>query len=121
MYEFLQQHHGEYKTGVYYMKYPSLPMKETGITFKYKFENVSGNYSRDIANLGYNFYTSSISTSYNLDWTIEAYVLLGSELWQIINIVKNNEDSQANSIKKKNRCTYILTLNKVNNAVGVSR
>lgn len=121
MYDFIQQHHGCYKTGLYFKKYPSLPMKETGITFKYKFEDVNGLYTRDIARLGYDSYNSSISTSYDLDWKAETYVLLGSDLWQIVNIVKNNEDSQANAIKKKTRAVYKLTLNKVNNAIGVSR
>jgi hypothetical protein len=113
----VQDHNGEYQSGLYYEKYPDLKEKQIGIFFRYKEQQKTAQKEDIINNLAHDNIQKVIESTYEIPWKSESYVLLSNELWRIISTSKSPTNEQAATIVKKCRNRYSITLRKVSNAL----
>jgi hypothetical protein len=117
----MQQHHGEYLSGLYFDKYPELPLEERGRYFKYKNSQHSKQMDDIITNLAHEAVQKTIVSTYGLPWKPEAYVLLGDELWRIASVSATPINEQSAALCKAYQKEYSITIRKVANAIGMQR
>jgi len=120
----LRQHAGELRTACLYRQYPRLPLTEIPQIFRYKGENrnATNQNVNGIAGLEIRMATTrTISTTYNIGFEVENYVLIGSELWRIEEIAVEELVSQSARINKNEAKRFILTMNRVDNATNISK
>lgn len=122
MYDFLRQKSGEVYTGVYYESEIKLPLKEPGKLFRYsRPESRTAEDADAVTNLEYTRERCAISTTAGYQWKPKGFVVLGNELWRIVSVSKRVLESQQGAMIRRPSAEYILTLDKCNNAAGVSR
>lgn len=117
----LQQHPGEYKTGLFFEKYPEIKTKERGRLFKYKDADRTHSMEDVVTNLAHEMVIKTISTTYSLPWKSEAYVLLGDELWRITGFSESAINQQVAAIVRNYGKEYSITIRRVSNATEMQR
>lgn len=115
----VQQHFGEYRTGLFFERYPDLPLTQKGMRFKYKSADSRRAFEDVITNLAEEDKTRTIITTYALAWRAEAYVLLGKDVYRIIDIAETEKDEIVGTVCKTCRKEFSISLRKVDNATGV--
>ena len=122
MYDFFRQKSEYPYTGKHLKNAPTIPMKEIGRAFRYaKPTQGSDEKANVVANLEYRREQMTITTTSDLLWEPETYVVLGKELWRIVLISKRYLDSPQGAMIRRPPVEYTLTLDKCDNPVGVSR
>ena len=115
----LQNHAGEYRTGAYFTKYPTLPLKEAGRVFRFKEKKTAGSKESALLNLEYGARTRRILTSFDLSWQERAYVLIDNTVWRIEAWSCTEIGAQAVMPLKIRQRLFTLELSKVDNASEV--
>jgi hypothetical protein len=109
-------------TGVYYAEEPSIPMKETGRTFRFSYPSTKSTMREDaVTDLEYNGSTTEIETNDDLQWSPKTYIVIGADLWRISSIAKRFEESPQGALIRKPLVVFSIALDKVNNPIGLKR
>jgi hypothetical protein len=117
----VRQRHGEYKSGLYFEKYPEIPVHETGKLFKYRDNDRQRSMEDIVANLAHEMTTKTIVSTYRLPWKSEAYVLLGGEVWRISGVMETEKNQAESAIVRVVEREYTISLRRVANATGAYR
>ena len=115
MLSLLQNHSGEYRTGAYFLGYPTLPLNEAGRVFRFKEISVSGTEEDAITNLEYSAHKKTVSTTYGLPWKEKAYVLIGDTVWRIVAWSAEETDAHTVMPMKRVQRRYTIELMRVDN------
>ncbi|MBR2906815.1 MAG: hypothetical protein IKC26_02065 [Clostridia bacterium] len=122
MYDFLNHRSKDVYTGLYFENEPTIPMKESGRSFRYSLAGEETERNENVyTNVEYSSSTAVIETVKALPWKPETYVVRGSELWRIIDIAERVNESQVCAMVRRPLTVYILSIVKCNNPVGVNR
>jgi hypothetical protein len=122
MYGFLKASSAYPFRGLYLESEPTIPMTEQGKVFRYsRTDGGSDERANVVTNLEYRREQGVIRTTDALGWKPEAYVVLGDELWRIILISKRYIETPRAAMIRRPPVEYTLTLDKVNNPVGLER
>lgn len=116
-----RQHSGQFRTGLWFEKYPSFDKYEQGRIFRYK--KMSGHQSEQSignGNLEYQNNTMNIVTTTQLPFVIRTYVLIDESLYIINEIQTDEVQGQAQRLLKNSVKKFTMMLTKVDNAKEVS-
>ena len=106
-------------TALYFKAYPDMPLKESGVRFKFK-EETNATQMQDIVSFLANASTQkTITTTYKIDFKIESYVLIGKSLYRIMNMQSSIDRSEPRRTIKTPRIKQTLLLNRVSNALDL--
>ena len=121
MYNFAKQHKGEYQWGRFFENAPTLPLQEQGKPFRFMWSPVENSMDDMIVNMEHPLTMATISTTYDLPWSLDGFVLIDGELWKIIRMQFERLRPQANSLVKGWGKRWTISINKVDNPVGIER
>ena len=120
MYNHLKPHTGEYRWGRYFPFVPDLPVTEPGRPFRFAF--VSGNHTMDdlVANLEHSVSDVTITTKYDLNWSVDGSVAIGDKLYKIQDgITSEVIQDQSNALTKSIRQKFTIRLMEISNPIGL--
>ena len=109
----------EYATGIYFPEYPTPPIRKQE-RFKYVERDVSANMKDVVTNLSSLSTQKTIVTSYKIAFKVEGYVLLGNELYRIMDVQSTIKQHQSARIINCPLKEQTLFLNRVSNVSGIS-
>ena len=121
MYGLLSAHSEEYRIGVLYREYPTLPVTEAGRVFRYT--DISGTSAAAYIGFGVECGTLRrvIRTARELDWRERQYVLMDGDLWRIEEWRSERIGTGAPSMLRTGRVRFTISLMRVDNPTGLCR
>ena len=119
MFNLLRNHSGEYHTGIYFLKYPTLPLNEAGRFFRFKEAHASGGVAEIGGDMEYSSVKKTVYTTYAFDWKERAYVLSDNTLWIINEWSVSEEAPKAPMPMKTAGKRFALELIRVDNVTGI--
>ena len=121
MYELLKQRHGEYRIGVLYREYPTLPVNEAGRVFRFYVTSGSQSEEDAVSGLEYSSGRMTVHTCSDLRWREKQYVLIDGELWRINSFTSERIGAGAPTPLRVRQKKYTLELWRVDAPVRIER
>lgn len=119
MFGIVDNRQAEYATGLYFPEYPKPPIKDTGTRFKYREETKTARMQDVVMNLASLSTQKTIVTNYKIKFEVEGYVLLGDNLYRIMDVGSSLTYPQTARVVKNPMQTQTLLLNRVSNVSGL--
>ena len=120
MFGILDRRTDQGRTGLYFKEYPALPLKNSGVRFKYKEDTESTRMQDIVIGLANASKQTSIVTTDDVSFEIEGYVLLDRTLYRIIDIGSAIiSPAQTARLLKYPKTIKTLILNRVSNSLDL--
>ena len=112
MYNFLRPESTYPRWGRYFPTVPALPVNDTGTPFRFTWATASQNAMDELVN---NFEYLSV----NLSWSLEGAVLIGEELYKILDLQITRISGAASAMLRNERTETVIRLKRISNPIGM--
>lgn len=119
MFDFAKQRNGDFNWGRYFETAPALPLTEMGRPFRFRWTSVDSSMEDIVVNLEHNFIASAITTTYDLGWKPDGYIVTNGEVWKILSLRFDIVRPQSATMLKKQARRYTISVVKIDNPVGL--
>ena len=120
MYNFLRPESTYPRWGRYFTAVPALPVNDTGTPFRFAWATASQNAMDELVNnLEYLSVDETIKTAANLSWSLEGAVLIGEELYKILDLQTTRISGAASALLRNERTETVIRLKRISNPIGM--
>ena len=120
MYSFNRPQTTYTRWGRYYPTVPTLPLTDKGTAFRFAWATPSQNTMDDlVANLDHLSVDETIKTPSGLHWRLDGAVLIGDNLYKIIDLQTTRVSGVASSLLKTERTETVIHLKRISNPIGM--
>lgn len=120
MYKFLRPKNTYPRWGRYFPTVPALPVNDTGTSFRFAWASASQSAMDELVNnLEYLSVDETIKTDENLSWSLEGAVLIGEELYKILDLQTTRISGAASALIRNERTETVIRLKRISNPIGM--
>ena len=120
MYNFLRPESTYPRWGRYFPTVPALPVNDTGTPFRFAWATASQNAMDELVNnFEYLSVDETIKTAANLSWSLEGAVLIGEELYKILDLQITRISGAASAMLSNERTETVIRLKRISNPIGM--
>ena len=120
MYNFCRPKNTYTRWGRYFPTVPALPLEDTGTPFRFAWATPSQSAMDDlVANLEHLSVDETIKTADQLAWSLEGAVLIGEDLYKIIDTQTTRLSGAASALIRNERTETVIRLKRISNPIGL--
>lgn len=120
MYNFLIPKSTYPRWGRYFPTVPAFPIEDAGTPFRFAWATASQHAMDDLVNnLEYLSVDETIKTAENLSWNLEGAVLIGEELYKILDLQTTRISGTASAMLRNERTETVIRLKRISNPIGI--
>lgn len=119
MYNFLRPQN-TFRWGRYFSAVPSLPLTDNGTPFRFAWATASQKAAEDLVdNLEHVSVDETIRTRAELNWSLDGAVLIGGDLYKIIDMQSTRVSGAASALIRTEHTETTIRLKKISNPIGM--